>query len=174
MQQHQDFAVLAATEWSRTLPELSATDRELATIIRLSRVAAIQQRLDSSALRGFADTGVKGTEDFRVIALLRRSTGGLTNSQLLEQLGGSKAGISTRLERLRQHGITERLPSKTDRRSHRNLLTSYGEELADRLVAEVVTARKQLIDDLPKKQVQALTDALGDILAKIDPVAAPN
>ena len=169
MPEREDFALRAVHEWSATLPTLSATPAELSALIRLSRVAGIQDRIDDQTLGRFEHLGIKGSDDFRTLALLRRSASGLTNSELLAQLGGSKAGVSARMERLTNNGITTRVPSQTDGRSHTNVLTDEGTDLADRLVTDVVTSRKRLLSNLSPKQIEQLGDSLAKIIEGINP-----
>ena len=169
MPEREDFALRAVHEWGAALPQLDATPDELSALIRLSRVAGIQDRIDDQTLRRFESDGIRGSDGFRTLALLRRSSAGLTNSELLAQLGGSKAGVSARMERLTRNGITGRVPSMTDGRSHTNVLTDYGTEVADRLVTDIVTSRKALLANLSASQIAALGDTLAQIIEGINP-----
>ncbi len=169
MPEREDFALRAVHEWSATLPSLDASAEELSVFIRMSRIAGLQDRIDDQTLREFETDCIRGSDDFRTLALLRRSPEGLTNSELIEMLGGSKAGMSARLDRLTNHGVTERTPSELDRRSHTNTLTPHGITLADRVVAAVVHARKTLTRSLSSAQIETLADTLAAIIDDVDP-----
>ena len=169
MHDRDDFAFRAVHEWKTLFPTLEATEDEMKVFIRLSRVFASTDRIDERVLRHFEHEGVRATDDFRTIALLRRSPMGLSNSGLIEQLGGSKGGMSARLERFATHGICERTKSAFDRRSHTNTLTHHGVDLADRLVMAVVLGRKALTETLTPDEIHALAEILAKVIEQVDP-----
>ncbi len=169
MPKHEDFALRAVRDWKTHMPTLDATDDEIMVFVRLSRVSALKDRIDERTLRPFESEGVRGAEDFRALALLRRSPQGLSNSELIEQLGGSKGGMSARLDRFSSHDICERTRSTIDRRSHTNTLTERGHDLAGRLVVAVVRDRGLLIEMLTTAEVKSLSHMLAKVIETVDP-----
>lgn len=165
-----DFAQQAADQWHEQLTELELSPPELAVAVRFSRLYMLQRSLDDRTLRSFEFEGITGVDDFRLMALLRRSgPDGLTNAELVEQLGGSKAGMSNRLERLVKRGHIHRIPSEVDRRVHANALTATGNDLAERLVASVTAARKPTFAGLTEKQISQLGETMATMIKNLDP-----
>lgn len=165
-----DFAQRAADQWQEQLNELVLSPAELAVAVRFSRLYMLQRSLDDRTLRAFEFEGIAGIDDFRLMALLRRSgPDGVTNAELVEQLGGSKAGMSNRLERLVKRNHVERIPSEVDRRVHANALTNAGIELAERLVAAVTAARKPVFDGLTPKEISQVGETMATMIKNLDP-----
>lgn len=167
MPERSDFAHRAVHEWHDILPHLDATDDELVVLIRLSRLAALKEQLDELTLRQFEPEGIRGLDDFRTIALLRRVPAGLSNTELMEQIGGSKGGTSARLERFAVSGICLRTTSQFDRRSQTNTLTPRGIGLADRMVTTLVRDRKLLLAGLTPEQVSDVGTLLARMIASV-------
>lgn len=165
-----DFAQRAADQWQEQLSDLELSPAELAVAVRFSRLYMLQRSLDNRMLRSFEFEGIAGIDDFRLMALLRRSSAdGLTNAELVEQLGGSKAGMSNRLERLVKRELVRRIPSEVDRRVHANALTDAGIDLAERLVADVTAARKPVFDGLTQDQITLVGEAMAVMINNLDP-----
>jgi len=166
----QDFSQRAADQWGELLPEVALSPDEMAVAVRFSRLYQLQRVLDNKSLRKFEYDGLASVDDFRLLALMRRSDAdGLTNGELVAQLGGSKAGMSNRLQRLVQHGHVERLPSPVDRRVHANKLTTQGQELADSAVTAVTTGRKRIFENLTDTAITELATTLATMIHTLDP-----
>lgn len=164
-----DFAQRAADQW-QNLVGLELTPDELAVAVRFSRLSMLQRSLDERSLRSFEFEGIAGIDDFRLLALLRRSgPDGLTNADLVNDLGGSKAGMSNRLERLVKRDLITRIPSEIDRRVHANALTDSGIDLADRLVGAVTAARKPVFKGLSPAEISQVATAMAVMVKNLDP-----
>ncbi len=165
-----DFAAKAATQWQELLPEMVLNADEMKVAVRFSRLYQLQRSLDEKSLRRFEVDGVVGIDDFRLLALLRRSgEEGLTNADLVADLGGSKAGMSNRLDRLVQTGMIKRIPSLIDRRVHTNALTPEGQQRAAEAVTAVTAGRKTIFQDLSDTQIAHVATALETMIYNLNP-----
>lgn len=169
MSSRPDFAFRAVQGWQELLPELDTTPDELAVFIRLSRLLTHMDRLDERSLRAFEREGIRGIDDFLTIALMRRTPTGLSNTELIEQLGGSKGGMSARLDRFARHGLCRSTPSPLDRRTNINTLTATGTYLADRMAEAVTNGRMVLLARLDQHQVADLSHVLSEMIAEVSP-----
>jgi len=165
----QDFSQRAADQWGELLSDVPLSADQLAVAVRFSRLYQLQREQDKKSLRRFEYEGLVSIDDFRLVALLRRTRTGLTNGDLVAQLGGSKAGMSNRLERLVQHGQVERVPSPVDRRVHTNTLTNQGQQLADSAVTAVTTSRKRIFESLTDTTISDLATTLATMIHNLDP-----
>jgi len=166
----QDFSQRAVDQWDKLIPDVALTSDEMVVAVRFSRLYQLQRALDQKSLRRFEYEGLVSIDDFRLLALLRRSgADGLTNGALVNEIGGSKAGMSNRLERLVQHGQIERVPSPVDRRVHANTLTSQGQNLADSAVIAVTNGRKRIFENLTDSAVSDLASSLATMIHNLDP-----
>jgi len=164
-----DFAFRAVQGWQELLPELDTTPDELTVFIRLSRLLTHMDRLDEQSLRSFERDGIRGIDDFLTLALLRRNPTGLSNTELIDHLGGSKGGMSARLDRFERHGLCRSTPSPHDRRIKTNTLTGTGTYLADRMAEAVTRGRMVLLARLDEERIADLSHVLGEMIAAVSP-----
>ena len=165
-----DFAARATTEWLQIAPELVLTPAEMQVAVRFSRLYLLQRKRDEQSLRRFESQGVVSIDDFRLVSLLRRKgETGLTNAELVSELGGSKAGMSNRLDRLVKADVIERVGSPVDRRVHSNILTQAGQQLADDMITAVTMGRKPVFEDLTDRQISNAAETLEVMIRNLDP-----
>lgn len=168
--EESDFGGRAARDWGTVLPKLALTRDELSVAIRSSRLYLLQRALDEASLRQFQALGIAGVDDFRLLAFLRRSDEkGLTNAELVSELGGSKAGMSNRLDRLVRAELIERVPLLSDRRVHNNALTPHGQRIATEAVSAVTAGRKAAFDGLSEAQIATVAAALEKMIRNLNP-----
>src|SRR5262245_45179416 len=77
---------------------------------------------------------------YSVLALIDANSG-LSQSDVADTLGIERARLVRLLDELERRGLTARLPSATDRRSHALFLTAAGRKALDRI--EVLVARHE-------------------------------
>ena len=165
-----DYAKRFIDDWPSDLEGLDLAPSELFVSIRLHRLSRLLENLDERSIRPFEANGIKTSDDVRVLSLLRRAgERGLTNSDLLAEIGGSKAGMSSRLERLTKHGLLERSSAAADRRFQTNKLTTEGRTIADRALTAMFNRRKPLFQRLGDEQLFVLATALADIIQEVAP-----
>ncbi|KFU83166.1 DNA-binding transcriptional regulator, MarR family [Amycolatopsis lurida] len=118
--------------WRRERPDLDLTAIGVAG--RLGRVAMLTTPMVEAV---FAKHGLKQGE-FDVLAALRRSGKPYTliPSELSATLMMSRAGMTSRIDRLESAGLVERALDPEDRRSFRVTLTEHGFEVVDAAMTE--------------------------------------
>jgi DNA-binding MarR family transcriptional regulator len=87
---------------------------------------------------------------------------GLSQSDLAERLGIERARLVRMLDRLERRGLTRRLPSRHDRRSHALRLTPEGQRTLRRATTLAARHEKQLIDRLGPERHKSMMDILRD------------
>jgi MarR family transcriptional regulator for hemolysin len=105
------------------------------------------------------------------IAVAAKARQPLSQSELAESLGVEGATMVAMVDRLVKAGFVIREPSTTDRRVKRILLTQTGNLLYDKVRAEAVTFRKELLADVDPKKLLAATELLEGLEGTIE--AAP-
>jgi DNA-binding MarR family transcriptional regulator len=147
-------------KWQRERPDLDLS--ALAIFARMKMcAAALAASMDVSLLDHGLTPG-----DFDVLATLR-SAGPpcvLIPSQLSERLMMSRAGMTSRLDRLEAAGLVERRLDPADRRSFRVGLTDKGRAAIDAAFTEHVTRFARLADHLTPDQREHLDDALRTLM----------
>lgn len=165
-----DFALRSVTERNGFLDELSVDPVQLLATIRLARLAKLQEAEDQRTLRKFSADGLRSVEDIRTLAMLgRHQPDGLTNVELLEELGGSKGAMSIRLDRLVKQGIVVQTRSGLDARLKLNGLTEQGVEVAERSVTALLENRVRMFNGLSHDQVAQLGSMVGNIIQLLNP-----
>jgi DNA-binding MarR family transcriptional regulator len=87
---------------------------------------------------------------------------GLSQSDLADRLGIERARLVRLLDRLERRGLTRRLPSRTDRRSHALRLTPTGQRTLKRAKALAARHEGRLIDELGVQRHNSIKDLLRD------------
>ncbi|AGM03433.1 MarR family winged helix-turn-helix transcriptional regulator [Amycolatopsis keratiniphila] len=149
--------------WHRERPELDLTAIGVAG--RLGRVTMLSTPMIEAV---FAKHGLKQGE-FDVLAALRRSGKPYTliPSELSATLMMSRAGMTSRIDRLESAGLVERALDPEDRRSFRVTLTERGFEVVDAAMTEHAANVAKLLSPLGE-DVDVLDASLRRLLASLD------
>lgn len=85
--------------------------------------------------------------DFDLLATIRRTQGsaGVNPSQLLQSVLVSSGGLTKRLDRLEESGLTERHPDPDDRRGTLVRLTPAGKKLIDEVLPSVLEMEHEFL-----------------------------
>jgi DNA-binding MarR family transcriptional regulator len=87
---------------------------------------------------------------------------GLSQSDLADKLGIERARLVRMLDRLERRGLTRRLPSRTDRRSHALRLTPSGQRTLKRAMTLAARHEARLMEELGVGQHNSMMDLLRD------------
>ncbi|GAA3788562.1 MULTISPECIES: MarR family winged helix-turn-helix transcriptional regulator [Amycolatopsis] len=161
----QPDAVDAVIEaWQRERPDLDLD--AIAVAGRLGRVGLL---LAPAQEKVFTTFGLQRGE-FDVLATLRRSGDPytLTPSQLSATLMLTRAGMTSRLDRLEAAGLVERTLDPADRRSFRVRLTDKGFATVDEAMTAHTANVTRLLSALDGTQLGALDDLLRILLRALD------
>jgi MarR family transcriptional regulator for hemolysin len=104
------------------------------------------------------------------IAVAAKARAPLSQSELADQLGVEGATMVAMVDRLVKAGLVIREPSTTDRRVKRVVLTQAGNLLYDKLRAEAVAFRKELLANMDPKALLIATELLEGLQGIIDSV----
>ena len=97
------------------------------------------------------------------IAVVAKAHEPLSQSELAQGLGVEGATMVAMVDRLVKAGLVLREPSATDRRVKRVVLTAAGTSLYDKVRAEAVAFRKQLLAGIDPKKLLAATELLENL-----------
>jgi DNA-binding MarR family transcriptional regulator len=150
-------------QWRRERPDL-----DLSGVGILGRVAQLSAVLAAAVEPVFARHGLRSGE-FDVLTTLRRSGPPyvLIPSELSATLMMSRAGMTSRLDRLEAAGLIQRTLDPEDRRSFHVALTDAGQEAIDAAIAEHATNVARLVSCLDPAQREALDQALRTLLGHV-------
>jgi DNA-binding MarR family transcriptional regulator len=150
-------------QWRRERPDL-----DLAAIALLGRMGRLALLLQPAIERVFERHGLRQGE-FDVLAALRRSGPPytLTPSGLSTTLMLSRAGMTSRLDRLEAAGLVSRTMDPADRRSFHVTLTDHGYEVVDAAMTEHTANETELVASLTPDQRANLDDALRVLLSTL-------
>jgi DNA-binding MarR family transcriptional regulator len=85
---------------------------------------------------------------------------GLSQSDLADRLGIERARLVRVLDKLEKRGLTQRLASPTDRRSHALRLTREGQKLLKRATILAAAHEAKLIEKLGPEQRKSMLELL--------------
>jgi MarR family transcriptional regulator for hemolysin len=102
------------------------------------------------------------------IAIAAKARSPLSQSELADKLGVEGATMVAMLDRLVKAGLVMREASTTDRRVKRVLLTPAGVKIYDKVKAEAVALRKELLADTDQKKLLIATELLEGLQGIID------
>ena len=108
-----------------------------------------------------------GAGEFDVLTALRRAGAPCKPSQLSDLLMMSRAGMTSRLDRLEQRGWVERRLDPADRRSFSITLTEAGRAVIDATLTEHAATLARLIAPLEAGEVTALEDGLRRLILSL-------
>jgi DNA-binding MarR family transcriptional regulator len=149
-------------QWRRERPDL-----DLSPIGVLGRIGQLAGLLGPPVEAVLARHGL-GAGEFDVLTALRRAGAPGKPSQLSDQLMMSRAGMTSRLDRLERMGWIERRLDPADRRSLRITLTDTGRALIDATLTEHAATLARLIAPLDDGEVTALENGLRRLILALD------
>lgn len=156
----RDAVDVIIDQWRRERPDLDLS--AMAVFGRLAQVAAMLGPVTEAV---FARHGMRGGE-FDVLAALRRSGPpyALMPSELAADLMMSRAGMTSRADRLEAAGFVERSLDPNDRRSFRITLTDKGLKAVDAALGEHAENLARLSACLTDEERRTLEGALRTLL----------
>ncbi len=148
-------------EWEAARADLDF--RPMALFARCNRFVTLSMRKLEAIL---AEHGLS-VGDFDVLSALRRTGGSYTlrPSELADRLMVTRAGITSRVDRLEGRGFVERQRDPGDRRSEPIALTNAGRQLVDTALVAYLDAETQLFSGLTETQQRQLDALLRRLLA---------
>ncbi len=102
------------------------------------------------------------------IATAAKARSPLSQSELADRLGVEGATMVAMVDRLVKAGLVRRVPSTTDRRVKRVVLTASGTSLYGKVLAEAAAFRKELLADLDPQRLLVATELLESLQGAID------
>jgi len=102
------------------------------------------------------------------IAIAAKARSPLSQSELADKLGVEGATMVAMIDRLVKAGLVMREASTTDRRVKRVILTPAGVRIYDKVKAEAVALRKELLADTDQKKLLIATELLEGLQGIID------
>ena len=102
------------------------------------------------------------------IAIAARARSPFSQSELADKLGVEGATMVAMIDRLVKAGLVLREASTTDRRVKRVVLTPAGLKIYDKVKAEAVALRKELLSDTDPKKLLMATELLEGLQRIID------
>jgi len=102
------------------------------------------------------------------IAIAAKARSPLSQSELADKLGVEGATMVAMIDRLVKAGLVVREASTTDRRVKRVILTPAGVKIYDKVKAEAVALRKELLADTDQKKLLIATELLEGLQGIID------
>ena len=102
------------------------------------------------------------------IAIAAKARSPLSQSELAEKLGVEGATMVAMIDRLVKAGLVIREASTTDRRVKRVILTPAGVKIYDKVKAEAVALRKELLANTDQKKLLIATELLEGLQGIID------
>lgn len=147
-------------EWGSVRPELDL--QPMALFARCNRFVTLSLRQLESTL---SDHNLSVGE-FDVLSALRRSGSPFTlrPSELAERVMVSRAGMTSRVDKLEGSGLVERRRDPDDRRSEPIVLTKAGQRLVDRALVALLESEAELFAGLSKAQQRELDVLLRRLL----------
>lgn len=150
-------------QWRRERPDLDLS--AMGVFGRLAQVArVVEGRVEEVLNRHGLRSG-----DFDVLAALRRSGPPYTliPSELSDMVMMSRAGMTSRLDRLEAAGLVERSLDPADRRSFKITLSEKGREVIDATLADHAANLARLASGLAPKDAVMLDRLLRDLLTAL-------
>ena len=102
------------------------------------------------------------------IAIAAKAKAPLSQSELASSVGVEGATLVAMLDRLANAGLIERVPSETDRRVKRVVVTSAGMALYEEVKREGTAVRRELLAGVDPAQLLAATELLETLGARMD------
>ena len=146
--------------WRSARPDLDF--QPMALFARCNRLVTLATRELEATL---AEHGLSVGE-FDVLSALVRSGEPfvLRPSQLAERLMVTRAGMTSRVDKLEEHGLVERRRDPNDRRSEPIVLTRAGQDRVDKALAAYLDNQARIFSGLSKAQQRQLDSLLRRVL----------
>jgi DNA-binding MarR family transcriptional regulator len=138
---------------ARAAIDLGALDRHLGYFIRRLQVWVFQD-----FIRTLAPIDIRPAQ-YSVLVVIAANPG-LSQADLAHTLGIERARLVRLLDRLERRGLTRRLPSRADRRSHALRLTRNGRKTLERARALAAVHEAHLDERLGPERRRAMIEAL--------------
>lgn len=150
-------------QWRQERPDLDLTPMHV-----FGRIGVLVRVLAAREEKVFARHGLRQGE-FDVLSALRRSGPPYTliPSELSATLMMSRAGMTSRLDRLEAAGLVERTLDPADRRSFRIALTEQGRDLVDAALTDHAAALRSLCEEVDEQELAALSRGLRTLLTAV-------
>lgn len=147
------------SQWKIVRPDLDCSS--MGVVGRLRRTSNVWQDKMEKVFKAHELSSI----EFDVMATMRRSDpSGNTPTELYKTLMLSSGAVSTRLEKLVQRGLIERVYSEQDRRSCKVILTPQGVELIDNALVDHVGNMDGMLAVLTDEEQQLMADLLRKVL----------
>jgi DNA-binding MarR family transcriptional regulator len=153
--------------WRRELPSLDPSALEI-----VGRVIVLAKHLEKSVEDSLTKHNLT-LGQYDILATLRRNgpRGGLTPTQLLQNIMLSSGGLTSRLDRLEADGLIVRKPDPDDRRGVRVWLTARGRKRIEAATATRFQEAEQSLPPLNAEDQATLAELLRKWLLAIAPPA---
>jgi DNA-binding MarR family transcriptional regulator len=135
--------------------DLGVLDGHLGYFLRRAQVAVFQD-----FIRTLAEIDIRPAQ-YSVLIVIGANTG-LSQSDVAQTLGIERARLVRLLDRLERRGLTRRLPSRIDRRSHVLKLTPAGQRVLKRAKALAAVHEARLLERLGPAHHKMMIEALRD------------
>jgi DNA-binding MarR family transcriptional regulator len=162
MQTDRVDAILA--EWARERPDLDASP--IGVVGRISRAARLLERELEPVFRAHG----LDASGFDVLVTLRRSGRPyrLSASAVADATMVARSSTTSRIDRLEEAGLVERVPDPDDGRGVGVELTAAGRALIDRAMVAHVANEARLLAVLPAGAAARLAGDLRNLLAALE------
>lgn len=158
-----DFVDVMLDQWRRERPDL-----DLSPMGVFARLARLTRMVEDAVEEVFRLHGLRQGE-FDVLAALRRSGAPYTMipSELSSVLMTSRAGMTSRLDRLEAAGLVERNLDPADRRSFQIVLTDKGREVIDATLTDHAANLAGLAEGLTPEDAATLNRIVRGLLGAL-------
>jgi len=134
----------------------------------LGQLLAETARLWRSALdRRLAPLGLSRAQ-WQVLLHVVRNKEPLTQKELARRVGVEAPTLVGLLDRMARNGWIERTPCGHDRRSKTVHLTEHARGLIDRIEAIAAELRGELLDELPREELECCLRVLGHVRLELE------
>jgi DNA-binding MarR family transcriptional regulator len=150
--------------WRQRRPDL-----DFAPVGIVSRLARVRRHVAAELGRIYARHGLTAPTFAVLVTLARIDDGtGVSQRQLMDELGLTSGTVSVRMDRLVAEGLVERGPDPASRRTTRIRLTARGRALFERVVPEHLAAERRLLAALSADEAATLAGLLRKLLVELE------
>ncbi len=130
----------------------------------------VQRLIRRNWARTFKASGSDLSEpQARVLANLERQDGGLTQTQLANELEMEKAPLGRLLDRMEESGYINREPDPEDRRVRRVFINDQGMAALPSMRDAARAVFAEALKDVPEKKIDIMLDVLASIKTNLSP-----
>lgn len=150
-------------------------DRDLSALpplVRLGRLSLLMAERQKEVLRPFGLT----PSEYSILGSLRRAGGArlLKPGDLYNVVGCSPGGLTKMIDRLEKRGLVRRAADSADARCAPIRLTAKGTTVERAALEAYVESADELMDALPKAEIQRIDVALEVLLSRFEPEDGEN